>query len=88
MYGSLVSFDPSDLSKGYQPDIAESWEVSGDGKVFTFKIRSGMTFVSGNPVTARDAEFSLRRAVAMASSALPPKTSVKRWWRWMTAPSR
>ena len=48
LYGSLVSFDPNDLSKGYQPDIAESWEVSGDGKVFTFKIRSGMTFTSGN----------------------------------------
>ncbi|HSF94508.1 MAG TPA: ABC transporter substrate-binding protein, partial [Thermohalobaculum sp.] len=65
LYGSLVSFDPNDLSKGYQPDIAESWEVSGDGKVFTFKIRSGLKFASGNPVTARDAEFSLRRAVAM-----------------------
>ncbi len=65
VYGSLVSFDPNDLSKGYQPDIAESWEVSGDGKVFTFKIRPGMTFTSGNPVTARDVEFSLRRAVAM-----------------------
>ena len=68
MYGSLVSFDPADLSSGYQPDIAESWEVSGDGKVFTFKIRAGNTFVSGNPVTARDAEYSLRRAVAMAKT--------------------
>jgi peptide/nickel transport system substrate-binding protein len=65
MYGSLVSFDPTDLSSGYQPDIAESWEVSGDGKVFTFKIRPGMTFTSGNPVTARDVEFSLQRAVGM-----------------------
>jgi peptide/nickel transport system substrate-binding protein len=65
LYGSLVSFDPADLSKGYQPEIAESWEVSGDGRVFTFKIRPGLTFTSGNPVTARDAEFSLRRAVAM-----------------------
>jgi peptide/nickel transport system substrate-binding protein len=65
MYGSLVSFDPADLSSGYQPDIAESWEVSGDGKVFTFKIRPGMTFTSGNAVTARDVEFSLQRAVAM-----------------------
>lgn len=65
MYGSLVSFDPNDLSSGYQPEIAESWEVSGDGKVFTFKIRPGLTFTSGNPVTARDAEFSLQRAVGM-----------------------
>ena len=65
LYGSLVSFDPTDLSKGYQPDIAESWEVSGDGKVFTFKIRPGLTFTSGNPVTAQDVEFSLQRAVAL-----------------------
>jgi len=65
LYGSLVSFDPSDLSSGYQPDIAESWEVSGDGKVFTFKIREGLKFTSGNPVTAKDVEFSLRRAVAI-----------------------
>ncbi len=72
LYGSLVSFDPSDLSKGYQPDIAESWEVSGDGRVFTFKIRPGMKFTSGNPVTARDVEFSLRRAVAMEKT--PPSS--------------
>jgi len=65
MYERLVKFDPTDLSKGYQPDIAESWEVSGDGKVFTFKIRPGMTFASGNPVTAKDVEYTLRRAVAM-----------------------
>ncbi len=65
MYGSLVSFDPTDLSKGYVPDIAESWEISGDGRVFTFKIREGLTFHSGNPITAKDVEFSLRRAVAM-----------------------
>jgi peptide/nickel transport system substrate-binding protein len=65
MYERLVKFDPRDLSKGYEPDIAESWEVSGDGKVFTFKIRSGMKFASGNPVTAKDVEYTLRRAVAM-----------------------
>ncbi len=68
LYGSLVSFDPTDLSKGYVPDIAESWEVSDDGRVFTFQIREGLEFSSGNPVTARDVEFSLRRAVAMAKT--------------------
>ena len=35
IYGSLVSFDPNDLSTGYQADIAESWEVSEDGKTVT-----------------------------------------------------
>jgi peptide/nickel transport system substrate-binding protein len=68
LYGSLVSFDPKDLSSGYQPDIAESWTVSDDGRVFTFKIREGLKFTSGNPVTAKDVEFSLRRAVLLAKT--------------------
>ncbi|MEL6478771.1 MAG: ABC transporter substrate-binding protein [Pseudomonadota bacterium] len=65
LYGSLVTFDPQDLSKGYIPDIATSWTVSDDGRVFTFKIREGLSFTSGNAVTAKDVEYSLRRAVAM-----------------------
>ncbi|MGI9373502.1 MAG: ABC transporter substrate-binding protein, partial [Hyphomicrobiales bacterium] len=65
VYGKLVNFDPLDLSKGYQPDLAESWEVSEDGKTITFTMREGVKFHSGNPVTAEDAEFSLRRAVTL-----------------------
>lgn len=65
VYGKLVNFDPLDLGKGYEPDIAESWEVSEDGKTITFTIRDGLKFHSGNPVTAEDAEFSLRRAVIL-----------------------
>ena len=34
------------------PGVAESVSVSDDGKTFTFKIRAGQTFASGNPVTA------------------------------------
>ncbi|MGC9419344.1 MAG: ABC transporter substrate-binding protein [Rhodovulum sp.] len=65
VYGKLVNFDPLDLEAGYQPDLAESWEVSEDGKTITFTMREGVTFHSGNPVTAEDAEFSLRRAVIL-----------------------
>ncbi|GHB29690.1 ABC transporter substrate-binding protein [Pseudovibrio japonicus] len=65
IYDKLVVLDPSDLSKGYGPGLAESWEISEDGKTFTFKMREGIKFHSGNPVTAKDAEFSLRRAVAL-----------------------
>jgi len=65
VYGKLVNFDPADLSKGYQPDLAESWTVSEDGKTITFKMRSGVKFHSGNPVTAKDAVFSLQRAVKL-----------------------
>jgi peptide/nickel transport system substrate-binding protein len=65
VYGKLVNFDPADLDAGYQPDIAESWVVSEDGKSITFNIRSGMQFASGNPVTAADVEFSLQRAILL-----------------------
>ncbi len=65
VYMKLVNFDPSDLDKGYQPEIAESWTVSDDGKSITFTIRDGLSFHSGNPIRAEDVEFSLRRAVVL-----------------------
>lgn len=68
VYGRLVNFDPLDLNKGYEPDLAVSWEVSADGRSITFTMRDGVKFHSGNPVTAEDAEFSLRRAVTLAKT--------------------
>ena len=65
VYQKLVNFDPANLDAGYQPEIAESWDVSGEGSTITFTIRDGLTFHSGNPVTAADVEFSLRRAVIL-----------------------
>lgn len=65
VYGKLVNFDPLNLDAGYEPDLAESWVVSEDGKTITFTMREGVKFHSGNPVTAEDAEFSLRRAVTL-----------------------
>ncbi|GAW34768.1 putative D,D-dipeptide-binding periplasmic protein DdpA precursor [Roseovarius sp. A-2] len=65
VYQKLVNFDPLDLDAGYQPQLAESWEISEDGMTITFTMADGNVFASGNPVTARDAEFSLRRAVQL-----------------------
>ena len=59
VYGKLVNFDPMNLEAGYEPDLAESWVVSEDGKSITFTMREGVNFHSGNPVTAEDAELSL-----------------------------
>lgn len=66
IYQPLVSFAPEDPSK-IVGVLAESWDVSADGKTYTFKMRNGMKFASGNPVTAKDAEYSLRRVVEMKS---------------------
>ena len=65
VYEKLVNFDPLDLDAGYQPQLAESWEISEDGMTITFTMADGHVFASGNPVTAKDAEFSLRRAVTL-----------------------
>lgn len=65
VYGKLVNFDPMNLEAGYEPDLAESWEVSEDGRTITFTMREGVTFHSGNPVRAEDVVFSLQRAVIL-----------------------
>jgi len=64
VYRKLVSPDLKNLSK-IGPDLASHWEVSGDGRTFTFHLAGDALFASGKPVTAADAEFSLRRAVTL-----------------------
>lgn len=46
-------------------DIAKSWTVSADGKTFTFELKPGLKFASGNPITAEDVAWSLQRAVTL-----------------------
>jgi peptide/nickel transport system substrate-binding protein len=48
-------------SSGIAPSIAESWEISPDGTVYTFAIRQGVTFHDGAPMTMEDVVFSLER---------------------------
>ncbi|MBI2867088.1 MAG: hypothetical protein HYX97_01985, partial [Chloroflexi bacterium] len=43
------------------PGVAEKWEMSTDGKTWTFTLRSGMRFHDGTAVTAEDVKFSLER---------------------------
>jgi peptide/nickel transport system substrate-binding protein len=43
----------------FGPSLAESWTVSDDGLVWTFKIREGVTFHDGTPCTAEDVAWSL-----------------------------
>ena len=65
VYEKLVNFDPLDLDAGFGPQLAESWEISEDGMTITFTMAEGHVFSSGNPVTSKDAEYSLRRAVLL-----------------------
>lgn len=63
-YERMVHFEPGDLTR-LVGDSAMSWTVSDDGKTFTFKVRPGQRFHSGNPLTAEDMAFSLRRVVIL-----------------------
>ena len=64
MYDRIMRFEPTDITK-LVPGVAESYSVSDDGKTFTFKIRPGQKFASGNPLTADDAAFSLQRVIKL-----------------------
>ncbi|MBK0326321.1 ABC transporter substrate-binding protein [Rhodobacteraceae bacterium F11138] len=46
------------------PGLAESWEISDDGLVYTFKLRDGVVFHDGTTMDAEDVKFSLDRARA------------------------
>lgn len=46
------------------PDLAESWDISRDGLVYTFHLRQGVTFHNGKAFTAEDVRYSWQRAVS------------------------
>jgi peptide/nickel transport system substrate-binding protein len=64
-YNTLVTLDENDISK-VVPDLAESWDVSPDAKVFTFHLRQGVKFHnSGNAMTSADVKWSIERAMGI-----------------------
>lgn len=69
VFSGLVSFDPH---LNLAPDIAETWDVSEDGRIYTFHLRQNAKFHDGRAVTAADVVFSWERA---ASPALASDTA-------------
>ncbi|MEO0829823.1 MAG: ABC transporter substrate-binding protein, partial [Pseudomonadota bacterium] len=65
IYEGLTRFAPDG---SIVPGLAESWEVSADGTVYTFKLRAGVTFHDGSAFDAEDVKFSLDRARAEEST--------------------
>ncbi|HLL17673.1 MAG TPA: ABC transporter substrate-binding protein [Rubrivivax sp.] len=63
-YDRLLRYDVQDPSK-LVPDLAKSWSVSADGKTYSFELKPGIKFASGNALTAEDVVFSLQRAVLL-----------------------
>ncbi|MBP7096202.1 MAG: peptide ABC transporter substrate-binding protein [Spirochaetia bacterium] len=62
----LVRYDDKG---GYMPGMAEKWEVSPDGTVYTFTLRKGAQWSNGDPVKAEDFVYGLRRALDPATAS-------------------
>ncbi len=63
-YDRLVRYDVNDPSK-LEADLAKAWSVSADGKTYSFELKPGLKFASGNDLTAEDVVYSLQRAVLL-----------------------
>lgn len=61
IYETLVY--PTKGGPGVEPLLATGWEI--DGLTYTFTLRDGVTFASGNPMTAADVVYSYERLMAM-----------------------
>src|SRR5262245_13496759 len=57
-----LMFEPllgRDAKGAIQPRLAESWEISKDGKLYTFHLRKGVKFNNGKEMTAEDIKFAI-----------------------------
>ncbi|MCA9001610.1 MAG: peptide ABC transporter substrate-binding protein, partial [Planctomycetes bacterium] len=68
LYEGLVIKNPRDLSP--EPGMAESWDISPDGRIYTMHLRQGSKWTNGDEVTAMDFEWSMKRM-------LHPKTAAE-----------
>lgn len=75
IYDTLLTVPADDLGK-LQPGLAESWVVSEDSRTITLKIREGVTFSSGNPVTAEDAVWTIQRVIKIGGVGA---SDISRW---------
>ncbi|MCC6304665.1 MAG: ABC transporter substrate-binding protein [Rhodobacteraceae bacterium] len=77
VYDRLVRFSRYEVADGVyhydyynlEGEVAESWAWSDDGTRLTFRIKPGLVFHDGSPVTVEDVKWSLDRVVSMPASA-------------------
>jgi peptide/nickel transport system substrate-binding protein len=75
MYETLTHYNSA--TKKADPSLAESWTSTPDGKTWTFKLRSGVTFHTGRPMDAAAAKAAIDRTIKLKQGAAYIWDSVK-----------
>src|SRR5262245_38481765 len=76
VYNQLIQFDPDVAIESPKPivgDLAKSWEQSGDGLTYTFKLNDGVTFHDGKPFGSADVKASLERMASPPKGLVSPR---------------
>ncbi len=63
LLNNLLRYNPLDAGKTIIPDLATDWDVSDDGKVWTFPIREGVKFHNGTIMDSEDVAASWSRVI-------------------------
>ncbi len=75
MFNGLVRVDGSGTP---QPDLADKWAVSSDGRTYTVTLKSGVTWQDGKPFTSQDVRFTIG---LVQSPDFPGDPQLAQFWR-------
>jgi peptide/nickel transport system substrate-binding protein len=76
IFSLLVRFKPSNVEEspdGIEGDLAKSYELTGDGLKYTFKLNEGVTFHDGKPFSSADVKASLERMMNPPRGVVSPR---------------
>ena len=88
MFDNLVRRDPRDSGKTIIPDLAHSWEISKDGRTYTFLLRKGVQFHDGAELTADDVKATFDRIAKPPQGISIPRSVLFRAVGEITAPDK
>jgi peptide/nickel transport system substrate-binding protein len=88
MFDNLIRRDPRDSGKTIIPDLAHSWEISKDGKTYTFMLRKGVQFHDGAELTAEDVKATFDRISKPPQGVSIPRSVLFRAVSEITTPDK
>src|SRR6185369_16673231 len=88
MFDNLVRRDPRDSGKTIIPDLAHSWEISKDGKTYTFHLRKGVQFHDGAELTSEDVKATFDRIAKPPQGISIPRSTLFAAVEEITAPDK